>query len=201
MRHGPKTRQSILDAALRLFVEQGFTETTTRDIAKACSISEGAIYRHFSSKDEIGWELFHTSYAAMADRLQGLIDVAPDFPAAMKVIVADLCKLFDEEPYRFRYLLLAQHNFLHRVTAKMKSPVKVLRGLVERGIAEGRIGIRDPALATAFAQGPLLFTAQSIVYRTLEPPISHLTDEIYTATMRAIDAKLFWRPTKEGSGA
>jgi AcrR family transcriptional regulator len=189
MRHGPKTKQTILDEALKLFVEQGFTETTTRDIAKACGISEGAIYRHFQSKDEIGWELFHASYAAMAERLQALIDAAPDFAAALKAIIADLCKLFDDEPFRFRYLLLAQHNFLHRVTAKMKSPIKVLRELVERGIAEGRIGVKDPALATAFAQGPLLFTAHSIVYGSIHPPISPYTDDIQLATLRSLGYK------------
>ena len=96
--------------------------------------------------------------------------------------------VLDDEPYRFRYLLLAQHNFLHRITAKMKSPIKVLRTLVERGIADGKIGIKDPALATAFAQGPLLFTAQSIVYRAVEPPLAKLADQIYAATMRAIGA-------------
>jgi AcrR family transcriptional regulator len=186
MRHGPKTKQTILDQALKLFVEQGFTETTTRDIAQACGISEGAIYRHFQSKDEIGWELFHASYAVMAERLQGLIDAAPDFAAALKAIIADLCKLFDDEPYRFRYLLLAQHNFLNRVTAKMKSPIKVLRGLIERGIAEGRIAVKEPALGTAFAQGPLLFTAQSIVYRAVDPPLSSYVEQIQFATLRSL---------------
>ncbi|MCW5770693.1 MAG: TetR/AcrR family transcriptional regulator [Rhodospirillaceae bacterium] len=188
-RGGPKTRQTILDEALRLFVEQGFTETTTRDIADASGISEGAIYRHFKSKDEIGWELFHDSYAVMADRLGELVEAAPDFAGAMQAIIADLCRLFDDEPFRFRYLLLAQHNFLHRVTAKMKSPIKVLRGLIERGIAEGAVGVKDAALATSFAQGPLLFTAQSVVYRTVKPPLARLADEIYGATMRAIDAQ------------
>jgi len=185
----PNTRQTILDQALRLFVEQGFTETTTRDIAKACAISEGAIYRHFKSKDEIGWELFHDSYGVMAERLQGLIDAAPDFAGALKAIIADLCRLFDTEPDRFRYLLLAQHNFLHRVTAKMKSPIKVLRGLIERGIAEGSVGVKDAALATAFAQGPLLFTAQSVVYRAVKAPLAASADEIHRATLRAIAFK------------
>jgi AcrR family transcriptional regulator len=189
MRHGPKTKQTILDQALKLFVEQGFTETTTRDIAKACGISEGAIYRHFQSKDEIGWELFHDSYAVMAERLQGLIDTSPDFASALNAIIADLSKLFDDEPFRFRYLLLAQHNFLDRVTAKMKSPIKVLRGLVERGIAEGRLGVKNPALATAFAQGPLLFTAQSIVYGALESPLSAHVEQIQGATLRSLGYK------------
>ena len=45
------------------------------------------------------------------------------------------------------------------------------------------------AMATAFAQGPLLFTAQSIVYRAVDPPLARMADDIYAATMRAIGAE------------
>ena len=189
MPRGPNTRQTILDRALRLFVEQGFAETTTRDIAAAVGISEGAIYRHFASKDAIGWELFQTSYAAMAERLEGVIAGTGDFGAALQAIIAELCRVFDRDPFRFRYLLLAQHQFLHRVTARMKSPIKVLRLLIERGIAEGKVGIADAAVATAFAQGPLLMTAQAVVYRAVKPPLTRWADEIHRATLSAIAAE------------
>ncbi len=189
MRDGAKTRERILAQALRLFVEQGFAETTTRDIAKAAGITEGAIYRHFESKDEIGWELFHANYAIMAARLEALIAANPDFRAALKAIIVALCRLFDSEPDRFRYLLLAQHNFLSRVTAETPSPIKVLRGLIGKAIAAGEIGIADAPLATAIAQGPLLIAAQSVVYGAIPPPLAAAADAIYAATLRAVDAR------------
>lgn len=47
------TRQQILDAALRLFSERGFSRTTVRDIARAAGITDAAIYYHFESKQEL----------------------------------------------------------------------------------------------------------------------------------------------------
>ncbi len=189
-RDGPRTRQTILDESLKLFVEQGFTETTTRDIAKACGISEGAIYRHFETKDEIGWELFSRNYAAAADRLETLWRSQPEFRVALRAIVQDLCRMFDEEPYRFRYLLLAQHNFLRRMKPEMRSPIRVLRALIEQGINQRQVALADAALATAFAQGPLLLTASSIVYGAVAGPMAKYADTIYASTLRAIGARL-----------
>ncbi|NJB69259.1 AcrR family transcriptional regulator [Desulfobaculum xiamenense] len=51
------TRQKILEAAARLFSERGFANTPTSLLAREAGISEGSIYRHFSSKDEIFLQL------------------------------------------------------------------------------------------------------------------------------------------------
>lgn len=48
-----ETRQKILNKALELFAENGYKETTLRDIANALNISKSAIYRYFSSKEDI----------------------------------------------------------------------------------------------------------------------------------------------------
>ena len=56
---GPKTpkafatRQKIYDAALKLFGEKGYDETTLRDIAAEAGVSLGLAYRYFARKEEI----------------------------------------------------------------------------------------------------------------------------------------------------
>jgi AcrR family transcriptional regulator len=50
---GEQTRQEILDAAKALFLAQGYTATSMRQIAGAVGITAGAIYNHFPGKDEI----------------------------------------------------------------------------------------------------------------------------------------------------
>lgn len=47
------TRSQIVDAADRLFYEQGFEHTSFADIASAVQISRGNFYYHFKTKDEI----------------------------------------------------------------------------------------------------------------------------------------------------
>ena len=46
-------REQILDAAARLFVEKGFSATSTRDIARVSGMLPGSLYYHFSSKEDL----------------------------------------------------------------------------------------------------------------------------------------------------
>jgi TetR/AcrR family transcriptional repressor of nem operon len=47
------TRRHIIEAADRLFYENGFEATSFADIAKAVGLSRGNFYYHFKTKDEI----------------------------------------------------------------------------------------------------------------------------------------------------
>ncbi|PWC88139.1 transcriptional regulator [Azospirillum sp. TSH100] len=47
------TRRQIVEAADRLFYEQGFAATSFADIAAAVRLSRGNFYYHFKTKDEI----------------------------------------------------------------------------------------------------------------------------------------------------
>ena len=47
------TVRGIEDAARKLFAVRGFTETTIDDIAARAGVAKGAVYHHFSSKEEI----------------------------------------------------------------------------------------------------------------------------------------------------
>lgn len=51
------TRRAILDAALELFVSDGYAQVSIRRIAAKVDYSPGAIYSYFASKDEIFFAL------------------------------------------------------------------------------------------------------------------------------------------------
>ncbi len=46
-------RQQVLDAAMACFARKGFHETTMQDICREAGLSPGAVYRYFSSKEDI----------------------------------------------------------------------------------------------------------------------------------------------------
>ena len=46
-------KEQIIQSALSVFIEKGFSGTTTAELAKAAGISEITLFRHFSSKQEI----------------------------------------------------------------------------------------------------------------------------------------------------
>ena len=59
---GERTRQVVLDAAYDLFLGQGYSATSMRQIAEKAGIALGGIYNHFASKDEIFQELVITKH-------------------------------------------------------------------------------------------------------------------------------------------
>ncbi|HEY7534380.1 MAG TPA: helix-turn-helix domain-containing protein, partial [Thermodesulfobacteriota bacterium] len=48
-----KTRDKILEVAMRLFAEKGFSGTTTREIAEKADVNEALIFRYFSTKKDL----------------------------------------------------------------------------------------------------------------------------------------------------
>ena len=46
-------RAEIMDAAMILFMEKGYTNTTTQDIVDKVNISRGLLYYHFKNKEDI----------------------------------------------------------------------------------------------------------------------------------------------------
>jgi AcrR family transcriptional regulator len=48
-----ETRDRILDAALRLFRERGFEQTTMRDVATEAGVATGAAYYYYRSKEDL----------------------------------------------------------------------------------------------------------------------------------------------------
>lgn len=53
LKKGEATRLAVEDAAIALFMEQGYHATSMRQIAERAGLALGGIYNHFKSKDEI----------------------------------------------------------------------------------------------------------------------------------------------------
>ncbi len=73
-----RTRERILETALRLFNDDGVPNVTTADIADELNISPGNLYYHFHNKDEIIHALFETFEKRMEDQLLAPEDRAPN---------------------------------------------------------------------------------------------------------------------------
>ena len=66
-----RSRQQILDAALKLFSHRGYGATSVRDIAEEAGLSKGNVYHHFPDKETIFRALLDRYFQAMS---------TPEFP-------------------------------------------------------------------------------------------------------------------------
>ena len=52
-RHREETRQRLFDAALKLFAERGYLETTVEDITEAADVGKGTFFNYFPTKEHV----------------------------------------------------------------------------------------------------------------------------------------------------
>jgi AcrR family transcriptional regulator len=64
-----RTREAIVDAALRLFDERGFDSTTIADIAAEADIAPRTFFGYFPSKEAVVFDEFDDTFAALKARL------------------------------------------------------------------------------------------------------------------------------------
>jgi AcrR family transcriptional regulator len=78
------TGKKILDAALDLFREEGFDETTMRAIAARADVATGAAYYYFPSKDAIVLAFYERSTAEMEPKIASALDGAKGFEQKLR---------------------------------------------------------------------------------------------------------------------
>ncbi len=189
MKDGKATKARISRAALGLFVAKGVAETTVRDIAAAANVAEGTLYRHFTGKDELAWELFATNFAAFADELDQRQSQEDSLAGKLAAMVEHFCTFFDRDPVLFSYLLLAQHDFLNRVPPDMPNPVDVVHQVIWRAMTEGELPRGDTAVAAALVMGIVLQSAVFKIYGRLTTSLSGLSGTLTSACLRVLKAK------------
>ena len=153
----PKTieltsKQNIIRVAFALFLENGYKEVTIKNIMKATGLSKGAIYHHFTSKEEIYTAALDTYYfdLLLSDQLR---DLTGDFEQDITFIYKYVASMFQnvenltetglKYPVRdfFRFQLESEKN--DEIRKKIYQAVlqyrKIIRNLVQSAKDSGQL--------------------------------------------------------------
>ena len=184
----PDTRQRIEEAATKLFVARGITETSVRDITREVGISEGALYRHFESKDDLVCQTFEQGYTSFARELDSL--AAGEHGAKNKIaaMIRGFCRAHDNNPTLFNFLVFVQHGQLSKLAEDAPTPVTVMRSVIVRAIQDGEIPAQDPDLATALVLGAVLQPATFAAYGRIALKLQPVSDRLVAAAWAAVNA-------------
>jgi AcrR family transcriptional regulator len=103
-------REQILQAAQKLFAEQGFRETNLNDVAVQLGFRRQAVYHYFTSKDEILYELIGRAGRAVLESSQEMFDtdLAPDVALAEVVRNHVRQVLSDVDVFRIEFAELSK---------------------------------------------------------------------------------------------
>lgn len=82
------TRDEVAKAALRLFVEHGFEQTTLEDVAACVGVSRRTILRYFRSKNDIVWGSFDEQLESLRARFAAADPGEPLMDVIRSAVVA-----------------------------------------------------------------------------------------------------------------
>jgi AcrR family transcriptional regulator len=128
LKKGEATRLAIEDAAISLFMEQGYHATSMRQIAERSELALGGIYNHFGGKEEIFEAVIvdkHPYKKVLPLILAAEGETMDEFLGnAARVIIRELIS----QPYYVRLMLIeiAEFNGAHGATLIKELAPKVL---------------------------------------------------------------------------
>ncbi|MFL5907843.1 MAG: TetR/AcrR family transcriptional regulator [Solirubrobacterales bacterium] len=104
---GHDTRRELLDSALTVFAERGYRDASVDEVAGRAGYSKGALYWHFSSKDDLFYALLEDRILEPWEESIRLLESAsPD-----KDMAPEASRVFGELLRGERDLLLIQYEY------------------------------------------------------------------------------------------
>src|SRR3970282_1401838 len=147
------TRDKILESAIRLFAEKGFSGTTTREIAEKAGVNEALIFRYFSTKRDL--------YSAIIERkiseepgfeypLEAFKETRDDW-LIFRSIAIRMFDCVEKDPSVIRLLhfsALEGHELSNKLfDTYVQYQRMLLSDYIERRISEGAFKNVNPVLA------------------------------------------------------
>jgi TetR/AcrR family transcriptional regulator of autoinduction and epiphytic fitness len=153
-----RSRDAVLASARELLVEAGPTAVTVDAVVARSGVAKSTIYRHWASRDELLIDVMQCAAPQL---------VAPagelDFESAVRDLVHQVGTIFGDPEWArmIPALMMLKHHedgLAHLEEQLHREQLDVLRGVMDRGVAAGRVTADyDLDEASAHLIGPLFF--------------------------------------------
>ena len=172
-------REAVIRAAARAFDERGYHNTSLDDIAAALGVTKPTVYYYVANKEQLLFECFR----AGLDPIRGALRRAGEAPGSgrdrLREVIRDYAVAIASE-YGWCMVRVEHQDLgdeLGGQVKALKSEIdRGIRRLLQDGIDDGSIAVRDPKLAAFAIAGALNWIAHW--YRAGRP----LTPEQIAAT-------------------
>lgn len=190
-------RAAIVREAVRLFAEQGFRGTTTRQLAAALGVTEPVLYQHFPSKRDIYTAILEAKTLEIAPRAGRLRELAAgdDDAAFFRALGEMILRRYDDDPELSRLLFfsaLERHEladlFFERLYVGF---YRLVTGYIRRRIRAGAFRKVNPEIAARGVIGMISYHGLiAILYpgKLDRPPRERIVSEMVAVFLEGISA-------------
>jgi AcrR family transcriptional regulator len=168
------TRQRIIDAAVEVFLQEGYAKATTRKIAALADLTEVTLFRHFGSKENL-FEAAFKQFGAMDDLTLKLQDqLTGDYRQDLRHMGNVFLEFIKEKGDVIRLGMLEAGHFPELSSSVCSAPKglrQILADYLQEQMDKGVIRQINPVLAANGFWGMFLynFLFHSILNEPLRP--------------------------------
>lgn len=182
--------ESIEKTAIRLFASYGIKQVTIKEIASKSKCSEGALYRHYKSKEEMAWELYKREVEIFGKKLRCILNSGLAFPDKLGSAVELFYKLFDEDQTKFSFILLSKYNFSKSRKIDLGlNPFSLVTDFIKIAVKRNEINIDNPELYSAMILGLVLQPPTFVVSKRIKGKIGNTAYAVTRSCLKILNYK------------
>ena len=182
------TQKLIFKKSMELFVIKGYHNTSLRDIAAECGISTGAIYHHFSSKEEIAVKLFNVTVLFLNNLFEETLQSKNETKYKIKELVFNLIRIAEEDKITLEYALNIKHKEIIKDGKPICSsgPFEMLRTFLKNEMQKGNVKKMDSYVATVCLTGIPVRLIQIKWDNVIKKDLDIYKEEIFEAVWKTL---------------
>lgn len=146
------TRESIIDAAVHLFNQNGYHATSMRDIAQVVDLKKPSLYHHFDSKEDILLAILEKGMEQFIAEMETIAASENGCKQKLVAAVEAHARLIADNPEGAAVFLHEDRGlgeeYLSEYVAKRDRVEQLFRAIVKQGIDEGVFREADVAITT-----------------------------------------------------
>ena len=183
-------REQIIVAALHLFTQRGYFNTSVPDMARMAQVSVGSIYHHFKDKEDVARALYLGLMEGMQGELSRIAEAHDTASERCRAVMAMLFELTESSREAMDFMLYAKHReFLPGERPVCSSmPFETMRDFVQQGMDSGEIRRMDAMVASASLYGGALRLITARLDGVLAEPLPDKLDLVWDCAWRSIAA-------------
>jgi TetR/AcrR family transcriptional regulator len=160
-RNSAKTRQSILDAGLRLFAERGFAGATIEQIAGRAGVNKALVSYYFGNKRGLQDAIHAEAFRHLEPRLQELRRSSGPVEERLRAFIDTLASLaeanLDYPVMILRGLIEGEADSHEAFASRVLELNQILAEILQEGQRNGRLRPVDPLTTQVNIVGSVLF--------------------------------------------
>ena len=130
--------EKIKEAATEMIVTTGFIGASISLIAKKAGVSEGYLYRYYSSKNDLVNDLFAARVSATNEKLMNLLQTKESLRDVVEAYVQHIYNSYSDNPNQIKFLFMLIHDFTFTIPDYIVESMKeVCLRIKNKGCEEG----------------------------------------------------------------